>query len=75
MENGGGEGIVAVVVPSPLVDKQRKQWNVSEGALPDEPLPVPRKPRASAPATLSPVKALPRSSRLRNAGKRKAGGG
>jgi hypothetical protein len=66
-----------VVVPSPFGGKEKKQWNVAEGAaLTDEFLPVPKKPRPSARVSVSPVKALPRGrTRLRNAGKRKTGGG
>jgi hypothetical protein len=74
-ENAADRGIVTVAVPSPLRGKETKQWNVSEGALPDKPLPVPKKSRASDRASVSPVESLPRASRLRNAGKRKAGGG
>jgi len=76
-ENKGDASIKMVVVPSPYGGKEKKQWNVAEGvALTDEPLPVPKKPRSSARVPVSPVKALPRgSSRLRNAGKRKSGGG
>ena len=73
VENTAEPGTVTVVVPSPLRPKGKEQWKVSVSSLPGEPLPEKRK--GSTGTSASPVKAPPRSSRLRNAGKRKAGGG